>query len=425
MKATFTSSTPFPPIPPCDTISRRLNFLIFPSLLLLLSTAILCYNSFSPWRQDINMVYPNSKPSQTENSTGLGNQCDLFSGDWVPHPEGPYYTNETNCEIDIRQNCMKNGRPDTEFMNWRWKPEQCELPLFDAIQFLELVRGKTMAFVGDSLSRNQLQSLLCLLATAVDSIQASHEPFAKSRVWFYPEYNFTLAFHWSFHLVKSEDADLKLDPPSMNVYLEEVDEYWPPLIENSDFVIISSGQWFLRALMYHDKKGRLIGCYLCKNENITDLGVHYGYRMAFRTSFRAIMNLKKFKGITFLRTFTPSHFEGGMWNEGGKCSRTRPVAKHEMQLGDYFAELHSTQVEELRAAETEGWKLRGLKFRVLEVTEMMRLRPDGHPSKYGRPGGVNVTTLDCAHWCLPGPIDAWNELLLQMLKMELKIRGSR
>jgi len=29
-----------------------------------------------------------------------------------------------------------------------------------------------------------------------------------------------------------------------------------------------------------------------------------------------------------------------------------------------------------------------------------------------------VTIADCVHWCLPGPVDTWNEFLLQMLKME-------
>ncbi|KAL7184865.1 hypothetical protein ACSBR2_026918 [Camellia fascicularis] len=50
-------------------------------------------------------------------------------------------------------------------MKWRWKPDECELPLFNAVQFLELVRGKTLAFVGDSVGRNQMQSLTCLLAS--------------------------------------------------------------------------------------------------------------------------------------------------------------------------------------------------------------------------------------------------------------------
>ena len=87
----------------------------------------------------------------------------MLKGNWVPYLDGPYYTNETKCIIDNRQNCLKFGRPDTEFMKWRWKPNECELPLFDAARFLEIVRGKSMAFVGDSIARNQMQSLVCLL----------------------------------------------------------------------------------------------------------------------------------------------------------------------------------------------------------------------------------------------------------------------
>jgi hypothetical protein len=90
--------------------------------------------------------------------------CDLFTGEWVPNEEAPYYTNTTCWAIHEHQNCMKYGRPDTGFMRWRWKPESCDLPIFDPQEFLEMVRGKAMGFVGDSISRNQVQSLLCLLS---------------------------------------------------------------------------------------------------------------------------------------------------------------------------------------------------------------------------------------------------------------------
>ena len=59
-----------------------------------------------------------------------------------------------------------------------------------------------------------------------------------------------------------------------------------------------------------------------------------------------------------------------------------------------------------------------IKFRLLDTTEAMVVRPDGHPSYYAKRVDENVTRSDCVHWCLPGPIDTWNELLLQMLKME-------
>ncbi|KAL0346664.1 UNVERIFIED_CONTAM: protein trichome birefringence-like 21 [Sesamum calycinum] len=71
-------------------------------------------------------------------------------GEWVPNPEAPYYTNKTCWAIHEHQNCMKYGRPDSGFMKWRWKPDGCDLPLFNPYQFLDMVRGKSLAFVGDS-----------------------------------------------------------------------------------------------------------------------------------------------------------------------------------------------------------------------------------------------------------------------------------
>lgn len=101
-------------------------------------------------------------------------QCDVFRGQWVPYPNATYYTNETCPMISDQQNCLKFGRPDTEFLRWRWMPDSCELPRFDAVEFLDIVKGKSVAFVGDSVGRNQMQSLLCLLAGV--SIPLIHPP---------------------------------------------------------------------------------------------------------------------------------------------------------------------------------------------------------------------------------------------------------
>ena len=89
--------------------------------------------------------------------------CDIFRGEWVPDPEAPYYTHKTCHMIQEHQNCLKYGRPDLGFLRWRWRPAACELPRFDAAAFLDVVRGRSLAFVGDSLARNHMQSLLCLL----------------------------------------------------------------------------------------------------------------------------------------------------------------------------------------------------------------------------------------------------------------------
>lgn len=89
--------------------------------------------------------------------------CDLYNGEWYYDSEGPLYTNNTCPILSQTQNCQGNGRPDKEYENWRWRPFNCELPKFNATKFLELMSGKTITFVGDSVARNQMESLLCIL----------------------------------------------------------------------------------------------------------------------------------------------------------------------------------------------------------------------------------------------------------------------
>ncbi|KAJ4833268.1 Protein trichome birefringence-like 19 [Turnera subulata] len=345
--------------------------------------------------------------------------CDIFTGEWMPNPEAPYYTNTTCWAIHEHQNCMKYGRPDSELMKWRWKPEGCNLPIFNPHQFLEIVRGKSMTFVGDSVGRNQMQSLICLLSRVEYPIDVSLTKDEHFKRFQYPSYNFTMATFWSPHLVKTEEADSNGPTHTglFNLYLDEVSEEWSSQIEGFDYVIINAGHWFFRPSIYYENR-KITGCRFCLLENVTDLPMYYGYRRAFRTAFRAINSLKNYKGITILRTLAPSHFEGGAWNDGGNCLRTGPFRSNETRLEGTDFELYMTQVEEFRAAQKEG-KKRGLRYRLLDTTQAMLLRPDGHPSRYGHLPNANVTLYnDCVHWCLPGPIDTWSDFLLEMLKME-------
>ncbi|KAK7340777.1 hypothetical protein VNO77_21490 [Canavalia gladiata] len=350
-------------------------------------------------------------------------RCNIFSGEWVPYSKGPYYNNDTCHLIIDQQNCFKFGRPDTEFLKWRWKPHQCDLPFFDATHFLNLVKGKSMAFLGDSVGRNQMNSLVCLLnhvARPEDITERYGTDPIYFRRWLYVDYNFTLVTLWSPFLVKASDDDLNGHSHNslMKLYLDKADEAWTNEIQNFHFVIISAGQWFFRPLLFYEND-QIVGCHKCAHNNITDLTHYYGYRKAFQTTFRTILNLKAYKGVTFLRTFSPAHFENGEWNKGGACERTKPYSKQEMKFHWYILETYMTQVREFIEAEKKARK-RGLKFFMLNTTEIMLWRPDGHPNNYvyGHTKHHNMTYNDCVHWCLPGPVDTWNEFLYYMLKME-------
>lgn len=241
---------------------------------------------------------------------------------------------------------------------------------------------------------------------------------AYSKRYFYPDHNFTIGNVWSPYFVRASDADRNGHSYNsiMKMYLDKVDESWASQVENFDIVIISAGHWFFRPLLYYEND-QLVGCNRCGMENVTDLTHNYGYRKAFRTAFRTLINLKKYKGDTFFRTFSPSHFENGDWNKGGNCARTRPFSKEEVKLDGYVLETYLTQVNEFKEAEKEA-RMRGLKFLMLNTTEIMLMRPDGHPNGYGHSMDKNVTLNDCVHWCLPGPVDTWNEFLLYMMNIE-------
>lgn len=238
--------------------------------------------------------------------------------------------------------------------------------------------------------------------------------------YIYRDYNFTLATLWAPYLVKARESDpngySRLS--RMSLYLDEPSEGWSTEVEKFDYVIVSAGQWFFRPLMLHEG-GKLIGCSYCKDENITLLTPYFVYKRAFRTVFRTLIGLENYMGVTFLRTFSPSHFENGAWNEGGNCVRTMPFRREEVVKAEtqYIWDMHSVQVEEFRAAE-EIAKRRGLAFKLMDTTDAMFLRPDGHPNFYGHSPHRNMTVADCVHWCLPGPVDTWNELLMYMLTTE-------
>ena len=79
-------------------------------------------------------------------------------------------------------------------------------------------------------------------------------------------------------------------------------------------------------------------------------------------------------------------------------------------------------LEKLEGA-IEELETRGVKVKLLNITQLAEYRKEGHPSIYRRqwvaPSEeqlLNPTTYsDCAHWCLPGVPDTWNQLLYTFL----------
>uniref|UniRef100_A0A0E0K4T3 Uncharacterized protein n=1 Tax=Oryza punctata TaxID=4537 RepID=A0A0E0K4T3_ORYPU len=367
--------------------------------------------------------YIDAASASSSSSPATVSKCNLTRGEWVPDGEAPYYTNLTCPFIDDHQNCMKFGKPSLEYVSWKWKPDGCELPRFDATRFLEAMRGKSMAFVGDSLARNHFKSLLCLLskvAQPVEVIGAAPEIDVTGRAvrrdFRYDSHGFTASLFWSPFLVKANLANATLG--LWDLHLDTADARWAAHVAKFDYIVLSDTNWFLRPSVYYEG-GRAIG----RNgaapvTNATEIAVPRAVRAAFRTALGALTAAPgRFRGKAILRSVTPAHFENGEWNTGGDCVRTRPFRRGERALGAVEAEYRAVQADAVREAEA-AVRRNGGELLLLDITEAMDLRPDGHPSRYGHPPGGSVEgtfVVDCLHWCLPGPVDLWSELLLHML----------
>ncbi|KAL9328084.1 hypothetical protein ACSQ67_003087 [Phaseolus vulgaris] len=360
-------------------------------------------------------------PSHAEKEKSNETRCDYFNGEWVSDSRGPLYNDTTCGTIKEGRNCMTHGRTDLGYLQWRWKPTECNLPRFEPKIFLQLIKNKHVAFVGDSMARNQLESLLCMLATASAPKLVYNNKTGKENQfshWHFPSFNATISLYWSPFLVHG--IEKSSTDPNNNLYLDHVDERWARDMDQMDLIVLSFGHWFLIPSIYHEGDS-VLGCHYCPGLNHTEIGFYDVLRKALRTTFNSIVERRGGRGHgidVILTTFTPHHFEGE-WDKAGACPKTKPYRNEEKQLEGMDAEMRKIEIEEVEEAKAKA--RRRLRLEALDVTKLAFLRPDGHPGPYMNPspfvnGNARHVQNDCVHWCLPGPIDTWNEILLEIMK---------
>nr|XP_016459187.1 PREDICTED: protein trichome birefringence-like 25 [Nicotiana tabacum] len=395
------------------------NFQQFPQIEVN-DTAFVSDNTLSPPATMNQPPVTGYLPENVMDRTLQNGKCNLFIGDWVSDPNGPVYTNSTCYTIESHQNCMKNGRPDTDYLYWRWKPRDCELPRFSPKKFLNLMRNKSFAFIGDSIMRNHVQSLLCILSQEEQGDEVYHDKQFKSRRWYFPTHNFTLSVVWSPFLAKATifEDDNGVSTDIIQLHLDKLDDVWTRKFDSFDYVVIAGGKWYLKSAIYYEND-KIVGCHYCPGKNITEVGFDYAYRKAMNSTMKFITSSKN-KAYTFFRTTTPDHFENGEWNTGGYCNRTGPFKQDEVDIGYVDEVMRKIELEEFESiSRTESTDR--LTMKLFETTFLSLLRPDGHPGVYrqyqpfAKENKNKKIQNDCLHWCLPGPIDSWNDVMMEML----------
>ncbi|KAG7020940.1 Protein trichome birefringence-like 5, partial [Cucurbita argyrosperma subsp. argyrosperma] len=339
--------------------------------------------------------------------------CDLYMGSWVKDEKHhPVYRVGSCPYVDEAYDCGNNGRADSEYTKWRWKPYGCDLPRFNATDFLVRLKGKRLMLVGDSMNRNQFESILCLLREGLRDKKRMFEThgykISKGRGYFvfkFKDYGCTVEFVRSHFLVREGiriNAQGNSNPTLSIDRIDKTSGRW----KRADILVFNTAHWWT-----HGKTARGINYYKEGNVLYQKFDAVEAYRRALKTWGNWIdRNINPAKQLVFYRGYSSAHFRGGDWDSGGSCNgETEPVLTGAI-LNNYPLKMKIVE---------ETIKRMKVPVILLNVTRLTNFRKDAHPSIYGKnrtaTKKVSKRRQDCSHWCLPGVPDAWNELIYASL----------
>ncbi|XP_058110267.1 protein PMR5 [Magnolia sinica] len=339
------------------------------------------------------------KPSLQTNGT----KCDLYTGSWVRDTSYPLYQYSSCPIIDAEFNCQMYGRPDSDYQRFRWKPTNCELPRFDGVAFLLRMRGKKVMFVGDSLGRNQWESLICMIYASVSQSQTQLIRGEPLSTFNFLDYGVSILFYRAPYLV-----DIDIVQGKRILKLDEIDEN-ANMWKGVDVLSFNSGHWWTHV-------GGLQGW------DYIQQGGAYFSNMDRLAAFDSGMttwakwvdaNVDTTKTRVFFQAISPTHYDPSEWSSpvSKNCyGETEPVS------GWIYAGAYPDQMRVVRAVLREMSNPTYL----LDITTLSALRKDAHPSIYSGDLGPQQRanpdrSADCSHWCLPGLPDTWNQLFYTAL----------
>ncbi|KAL0449805.1 UNVERIFIED_CONTAM: protein trichome berefringence-like 7 [Sesamum latifolium] len=339
-----------------------------------------------------------SRFSNTNSSTSV---CDVFDGNWVLDDSYPLY-NASECPfVEQGFNCLANGRMDDDYLKWRWRPKNCDIPKVNVQRALEALRNKRVVFVGDSMSRTQWESLICLLMTGVEdkgSVYEVNGNMITKQIRFlgvrFSSFNFTIEFYRSVFLVQHNWAPKNVPKRVRSMLrLDKLDDISKEWI-NSDVLIFNSGQWWVPGKLFGT------GCYFQVGESLKlGMSIATAFRTALQTWASWVdSNINPEKTRIFFRTFEPSHWRNLTLRQ---CNVTKlPLSETEGKDYSPFSDTVFEVVNNMIVPVT-----------VVHITPMSASRSDAHVGTWSdRP-----SLSDCSHWCLPGVPDIWNEIVLSYL----------
>ncbi|OIT03561.1 PREDICTED: protein trichome birefringence-like 33 isoform X1 [Nicotiana attenuata] len=342
--------------------------------------------------------------------------CDVFKGRWVWEKSRPLY-GEYECPyIQPQLTCQEHGRPDKDYLHWRWQPHACSLPSFNATLVLESLRGKRMLFVGDSLNRGQFVSMVCLLQRIIPENAKSMETFGSLTVFTAKDYNAKIEYYWAPFLLESNADDAVIHRITDRIVrkgsINKHGKNW----KGADIIVFNTYLWWMTGMPF---KILQKGSFKDDVKDMIEVSTEDAYRMAMKSMLRWVKrNMDPKKNRVFFTSMSPSHYKSIDW--GGEPDKNCYNETTKIEDPSYW---ESDSSKSIMQVIREVFSKSEVPITFLNITQLSSYRKDAHTSIYKKqwnpltPEQVAnpVSYADCTHWCLPGLQDTWNELLFTKL----------